>query len=94
MSFTARRCESEAVQQFLLDVAMVRDLSHPHLLRVVGATVSPSDDPIVVMPFMATEDLGTYVREPAKVRMRCCLLCNRKMSQQASAKSQPKLKLN
>ncbi|CAG5121708.1 unnamed protein product, partial [Candidula unifasciata] len=62
----ARRCEAEAVQQFLQDVAMVRDLSHPHLLRVVGATVSPSDDPIVVMPFMATEDLGTYVREPAK----------------------------
>ncbi|KAH9518962.1 hypothetical protein Btru_008795, partial [Bulinus truncatus] len=62
----ACRSEAEALQQFLQDVAMVRDLSHPHLLRVVGAVVSASDDPIVVMPFMATEDLGSYVREPAK----------------------------
>ncbi|XP_059161426.1 plexin-A2-like isoform X2 [Physella acuta] len=62
----APRSEAEALQQFLQNVAMVRDLSHPHLLRVVGAVVSPSDDPIVVMPFMATEDLGSYVREPAK----------------------------
>lgn len=64
----ARRSEAEALQQFLQDVALARDLSHPHLLRVVGAVISPSDDPIVVMPFMATEDLGSYIREPAKVR--------------------------
>ncbi|BFZ10473.1 hypothetical protein BsWGS_13510 [Bradybaena similaris] len=62
----ARRSEAEALQQFLQDVALARDLSHPHLLRVVGAVISPSDDPIVVMPFMATEDLGSYIREPAK----------------------------
>lgn len=63
----ARRSEAEVLQQFLQDVAMARDLSHPHLLPVVGAVISPSDDPMVVMPFMATEDLGSYVREPAKV---------------------------
>ncbi|XP_012936725.1 plexin-B1 [Aplysia californica] len=70
----AQRSEAEALQQFLQDVAMARDLSHPHLLRVVGAVVSPSDDPIVVTPFMATEDLGSYVREPAKMLSLCELL--------------------
>ncbi|RUS75195.1 hypothetical protein EGW08_017054, partial [Elysia chlorotica] len=57
---------SENTEQFVRDVAQVRDLSHPHLLRVIGASVAPGEDPIVVTPFMATEDLGSYIREPSK----------------------------
>ena len=66
--FLSAKCsEMEAVQQFIQDVAMARDLTHCHLLPVVGAVLSQNDDPIVITPFMATEDLGSYVHEPAKV---------------------------
>ena len=57
----------ENTQQFVQDVAQARDLSHPHLLRVLGVSVAPGEDPIIVTPFMATEDLGSYIREPSKV---------------------------
>lgn len=57
---------AENTQQFVQDVAQARDLSHPHLLRVLGASVGPGEDPIVVTPFMATEDLISYIREPSK----------------------------
>ncbi|KAK3804123.1 hypothetical protein RRG08_047200 [Elysia crispata] len=56
----------ENTQQFVQDVAQARDLSHPHLLRVLGVSVAPGEDPIIVTPFMATEDLGSYIREPSK----------------------------
>lgn len=65
----AKVSEVEAIQNFLQETALLKDLQHPHLLPVVGVCITASDDPMVVSPFMATEDLKSYIREPSKVRM-------------------------
>ncbi|GFO15466.1 hepatocyte growth factor receptor, partial [Plakobranchus ocellatus] len=61
------QAQTTDIHQFLQDVAKAKDLSHPHLLPVLGASLGPGEDPIVITPFMATEDLRSYIREPSKV---------------------------
>ncbi|XP_025108033.1 plexin-A2-like isoform X2 [Pomacea canaliculata] len=63
----AKVSEVEAIQNFLQETALLKDLQHPHLLPVVGVCITASDDPMVVSPFMATEDLKSYIREPSKM---------------------------
>nr|KAG5704612.1 hypothetical protein BaRGS_031876 [Batillaria attramentaria] len=62
----AKSSETETLQKFLQEVAMLKNLTHPHLLPVVGVCLTASDDPMVVCPFMATEDLKSYIGEPSK----------------------------
>ncbi|XP_076468636.1 plexin-A2-like isoform X2 [Babylonia areolata] len=62
----AKNSDSEAIQNFLKEVVVVNSLQHPHLLAVAGVCLTASDDPMVVSPFMATEDLKSYIGEPSK----------------------------
>ncbi|KAL8618189.1 hypothetical protein ACOMHN_059196 [Nucella lapillus] len=62
----AKTSDSEALQKFLKEVVVLNSLQHPHVLPVVGACLTASDDPMVVTPFMATEDLKSYIGEPSK----------------------------
>ncbi|XP_071081930.1 hepatocyte growth factor receptor-like isoform X2 [Haliotis cracherodii] len=61
-----KNTEVEAMQAFLQDTVLLKDLQHPNILSVVGVCVTASDDPTVIMPFMATEDLKNFIREPSK----------------------------
>ncbi|ESO84361.1 hypothetical protein LOTGIDRAFT_73042, partial [Lottia gigantea] len=58
--------DSETIQTFLQDTVVLKDLQHPNILPLVGVCVTVSDDPLIIMPFMATEDLKSYIREPSK----------------------------
>ncbi|XP_041349997.1 plexin-A4-like isoform X2 [Gigantopelta aegis] len=58
--------EAEAMQTFLQDTAMLKNLQNKHILSVVGVCITTSEEPIIIMPFMATEDLKSYIREPSK----------------------------
>lgn len=62
----AKSSEAETLQRFLQDVCVLKNLSHPNLLPVVGVCLTASDDPMIVSPFMATEDLKSYIGEPSK----------------------------
>ena len=55
------------MQTFLQDTATLKNLQNKHILSVVGVCVTTSEEPMIIMPFMATEDLKSYIREPSKV---------------------------
>ena len=65
--FAAKSSDSETLENFLQEVVVLKNLQHPHLLPVVGVCLTASDDPIIVTPFMATEDLKSFIGEPSKV---------------------------
>ncbi|KAK6175621.1 hypothetical protein SNE40_014038 [Patella caerulea] len=58
--------ENERLENFLQDCVILKDLQHPNILTLVGVCITASDDPILIMPFMATEDLKSFIREPSK----------------------------
>ncbi|KAK3610517.1 hypothetical protein CHS0354_008946 [Potamilus streckersoni] len=58
--------DADSVSKFLQTCVRYRDLQHPGVLPLLGACVSPSDDPTIIAPYAQNGDLKTYVRDSNK----------------------------
>lgn len=62
----AKSSDADTLRSFLNEVVYLKNLHHPNLLPVVGVCLTESDDPVIITPFMATEDLKSFIAEPSK----------------------------
>ncbi|XP_045167311.2 plexin-A1-like isoform X2 [Mercenaria mercenaria] len=58
--------DSESVSQFLTNVSQLRNLQHPGIMPIIGACITVSSDPMIVIPFSQNGDLKSYVRDSNK----------------------------
>lgn len=55
------------MQNFMREALVVKDLTHPNILSLLGVSISPNESPLVVVPLLARGDLRTYIKDTSKV---------------------------
>ena len=65
--FAGAEFDRHSVENFLKEGVIMKNFQHPHVLQLLGVVVGPSNEPMVVLPFMSSGDLRTYVKDKKKV---------------------------
>ncbi|XP_014769592.1 plexin-A1 isoform X1 [Octopus bimaculoides] len=73
-SLQGTNTDQKALQQFLRDSLVFKELQHKNVLPIFGVCLTISDDPVVVVPYMETVDLRTHIRDSSKSLSVCTLL--------------------
>jgi serine/threonine protein kinase len=58
--------DRHSVENFLKEGVIMKNFRHPHVLQLLGVVVGPSNEPMVILPFMANGDLRSYVKDKKK----------------------------
>ncbi len=61
--FSAFSYSEDGINSFLDEGLIMRDLSHPNVLKLRGICFDENDLPMILLPFMAKGDLLSYIRD-------------------------------
>ena len=48
---------------------MMKHFDHPNVLQLLGVCLKDGENPLVILPYMASGDLRNYVKNKEKVRL-------------------------
>jgi proto-oncogene tyrosine-protein kinase Met len=60
--FSASSYSEGGIKSFLDEGLIMRDFSHPNVLKLRGICFDENDLPMILLPFMAKGDLLSYIR--------------------------------
>ncbi|XP_065826285.1 tyrosine-protein kinase receptor UFO-like isoform X2 [Oscarella lobularis] len=78
----AAKSSKSEVGEFISEALRMRDLSHPNVMKLIGICWSSNPDheryysPLVLLPYMALQDLRTYLRRQRLTSSACSLVEN------------------
>jgi serine/threonine protein kinase len=61
--FSASSYSEDGIKSFIDEGLIMRDLSHPNVLKLRGICFDENDLPMILLPFMAKGDLLSYIRD-------------------------------
>ncbi len=62
---------TQTMESFLKECLIMKNLSHPHVLQLLGIAFDSFGHPMIVLPYMVKGDLRTYVKNKDLVS-ECC----------------------
>ncbi|GAB1598516.1 plexin-A4-like isoform X1 [Argonauta hians] len=73
-SLQGTNTDQKALQKFLKDSVIFKEMQHKNILPILGVCLTISDDPVVIVPYLETTDLRSHIRDSSKSLSVCTLL--------------------